>query len=341
MTLTLLVHLSVLVTVSLTLANPLRSSLSPNVHQFSPNNMTFGLNLPSSMQNLSASPHLNCDGHAYGQDLSLDSCMDALSTIPSDTDTLTFGDRGSGNYNIHLPYRWISCQSSTTPIYVRSALGIKLMASVADGRCIFDIIKSQNTAVGHANIWEFRTAAARLAHLCLGNKNRRGGIATNIGKFALIETFSAERKTGSEGRLGLIMTSYSPNVNCVNPPAPLSLARHSCGSIISQMPTTLGLTSFIPTGQAYGGVKVPHIFNSRKSQYVRKLLTHWLTPCPQVDRRCQSTVTISTDRDFASWYHIWEAVVAIDGMCGRFGQIGLAHSIGGTCHERKHRCIES
>ena len=49
------------------------------------------------------------------------------------------------------------------------------------------------------------------------------------------------------------------------------------------------------------------------------------------DQRCKSTLDSDALRDVCSWYDIWQAVVAIDGICGRFGKEGSAQGIGELC----------
>ena len=54
---------------------------------------------------LSYSPH--CDP-SYGRQLNPTSCDNALAKISEDTTTLTFGQRGTGNYDVVLPRRYLS-----------------------------------------------------------------------------------------------------------------------------------------------------------------------------------------------------------------------------------------
>ena len=51
------------------------------------------------------------------------------------------------------------------------------------------------------------------------------------------------------------------------------------------------------------------------------------------DRTCKVTLDMRQTRppvheDVAVWYDIWEAVVAIDGMCARFGKGGTFYNLG-------------
>lgn len=52
-----------------------------------------------------------CDGSAYGRDLRLESCQEALVAIPRDTKQILFGRRGRGRWNVNLPHRFLSSPS--------------------------------------------------------------------------------------------------------------------------------------------------------------------------------------------------------------------------------------
>lgn len=43
---------------------------------------------------------------------------------------------------------------------------------------------------------------------------------------------------------------------------------------------------------------------------------------------CVYTVDVASAADRESTYHIWEAMVALDDMCARFGRIGTAYGLG-------------
>lgn len=47
------------------------------------------------------------------------------------------------------------------------------------------------------------------------------------------------------------------------------------------------------------------------------------------DGTCSSTLNIgSNELDISSWYDIWQALVAVNGMCTRIGKIGYARALG-------------
>lgn len=45
---------------------------------------------------------------------------------------------------------------------------------------------------------------------------------------------------------------------------------------------------------------------------------------------CGYTVDVAGEKDSETRYHLWEAMVALDDMCVRFGKIGTAYALG-TC----------
>ena len=103
------------------------SSASPVSHPLLPANLTSSLGLLQNAQNIPANltsslgllqtahnlseQRTTCDGGTYKWNLIKDECLDALATIPTDTDMLSFGDRDHGEFDIPLPYRWISRES--------------------------------------------------------------------------------------------------------------------------------------------------------------------------------------------------------------------------------------
>ena len=102
-------------------------SYSPNAALSLPANIPNSLRLPSgpllAPTNSSASqaplpplpsglstPRLQCDAIKYGHDLSYDSCYNAYKQIPNQINSISFGPRTQGNWDIHLPYRVYSCR---------------------------------------------------------------------------------------------------------------------------------------------------------------------------------------------------------------------------------------
>ena len=59
-------------------------------------------------------PPIHCDGSRFGINLRVDSCKDALRYLPkaSSTESLVFGNRQWGSYDVVVPNRYLSCKLS-------------------------------------------------------------------------------------------------------------------------------------------------------------------------------------------------------------------------------------
>lgn len=74
-----------------------------------------GHNVTLSTLNLTAQTVFNCD-EGFGRDLNIQMCGEAVASIPRTfkigSTPVTFGPREAGSFNIGLPKRWMSCESS-------------------------------------------------------------------------------------------------------------------------------------------------------------------------------------------------------------------------------------
>lgn len=81
----------------------------------SPVGLPLPLNLSVSSLNTSANnvPPIYCQGSKHGANLKLASCINALAYLPSlgGTEIISFGNRGSGTWDINVPNRYLSCMS--------------------------------------------------------------------------------------------------------------------------------------------------------------------------------------------------------------------------------------
>ncbi|KAI4225841.1 MAG: hypothetical protein L6R36_003597 [Xanthoria steineri] len=101
---------------------------------------------------------------------------------------------------------------------------------------------------------------------------------------------------GRDTEIGLIMTSFKPRVTCRRGNAP---PIGNCKHLQDTMTSSALPKSFGPD------VKLPkHLYES--------------------NRQCEAIVRTLGLPDVSSFYEVWEAVVAVSGMCVRFGQIGTA-----------------
>lgn len=164
-----------------------------------------------------------------------------------------------------------------------------------DGRCCFDIASSQ-AELAHASLMSFASAGNSLIRRCASQpRHIVGGIATGL---------------GVEGVLSLEMRSYQPSIACGEPFGP---PPQNCIDIIRIMPTGTGKRRFGRRGTP--GIDVP-----------LGIYLHSDNP------GCQVIIDATAPVETASWYSLWEAMVAIDGMCVRQGKMGSAYLLGDLGH---------
>lgn len=101
---------------SLAMLSPSDTSHNLVLDLINPTNWSSNLSLPSydtaiTYRNSTLSlPTVLCDGETYKSNLLSASCLDAFHTIPSNVEELSFGDREDGDFDVPLPYRWVSCE---------------------------------------------------------------------------------------------------------------------------------------------------------------------------------------------------------------------------------------
>lgn len=206
----------------------------------------------------------NCDGPKYRSNLNPISCQDAVAQIPTSAGHQRFSLRGIGQYEIGLPFRYISF----------------------DGRCTIDLLLKDGYSSERASMLEISGAARSLLNRCV-RAQKVGGIAMEVGE---------------SGNLGVIMTSYQPMVKCyVSPAPPLG----NCKRLADTMMTSSQRKTFGPPIDPSAYVKLP------KNLY-------------DDGQQCKAVIRTSDITDVSTFYEVWEAVVAITGMCIRFGHTGTA-----------------
>ncbi|KAL8738329.1 MAG: hypothetical protein Q9181_000872 [Wetmoreana brouardii] len=209
-----------------------------------------------------------CDGARYRGNLRTPSCVDAFSTIPRLQHFQTFGARiGAGAYDVALPQRFIS----------------------GDGLCIIEIVLKDGATKGQAKYADILKSGRDLLFNCA--QRGVGGIATDI---------------GTDGALGLIMTSYVPRVEC-DAEVPVPPIGNCKNNLIDRMMTS----------------SVQKYFGNKRDRYGRPdiILPKFLR---EIGGKCMAVLQSLGDTDLSSWYQIWEGAQAVYGMCLRFGRTGRA-----------------
>jgi len=126
------------------------------------------------------SPSIRCNGKAYGKNLKVASCLQALSKMPQSTSAFTFGERGYGNWDAVLPYRVLS----------------------SDGLCAIDINHKANIMSDEISPMDLRQSVGLVIDICVKGKPNEGGVVSNIGK---------------HGNLAIRVMPYKPSVRCGSP----------------------------------------------------------------------------------------------------------------------------
>lgn len=122
-------------------------------------------------------PKVHCNGKAYGKNLKISSCLQALLMMPKGTKALTFGERGEGDWDGVLPYRVLS----------------------PDGLCAIDISHRANIMSDQISASDLRQSVELVLEICVKGKPNEGGVVSNIGK---------------NGDLAVRVMPYKPSVRC-------------------------------------------------------------------------------------------------------------------------------
>lgn len=154
------------------------------------------LNASSARPELGA-PSIHCNGKAYGKNLKISSCLQALLRMPQGTKALTFGERNQGDWDGVLPYRILS----------------------PDGLCAIDISHRAKILSDQISASELRQSVELVIEICVKGKPNEGGVVSNIGK---------------NGNLAVRVMPYKPSVRCGHPLSAPPIA--NCKLILDHMP---------------------------------------------------------------------------------------------------------
>ena len=143
-------------------------------------------------------PKISCNGKAYGRNLNVLSCLQAWSKMIPNSQLITFGERGHGDWGLNLPFR------------------IQSM----DGKCAIDISHRKGVYSDSATSTELKENAALIINICVDGTPNEGGIVSNI---------------GTNGNLAIRITPYVPSGVQCDPPGNSPLW-NDCRNIIDFMP---------------------------------------------------------------------------------------------------------
>lgn len=142
-----------------------------------------------------------------------------------------------------------------------------------------------------------QAAVAVLGTCVVGTGLNKGGLAIDI---------------GGDNNLGVALASYEPHVQCVDgsigPPGSTVPPLKSCDAVVGLMFATKDIMSFGKVGSGASNI-VPGRDASP-------------------DHLCALEVDTTGPVENVSWYDIWAAAVAVNGMCVRSGKTGKATGLG-------------
>ena len=169
---------------------------APNAPTTNLSSSSTAVSLPSSP---SMAPNFACNGKAYGKNLNYASCIEAWNKFPTDSEAITFGERGHGSWGANLPFRILS----------------------SNGLCAFDISHQKGVIFDTIAPDNLKANARVLLDICVNGNPNVGGVVS---------------KLGQNGNLVLRVTPYRPTVRCApfrewNPPA------QDCRILLDEMPT--------------------------------------------------------------------------------------------------------
>lgn len=184
-----------------------------------------GLEYPSNTSNTSATPssvtksskdvtinHLKvrCDGNSFGGGLKFDSCMDAIGRMAISTTQRSFGQRGTGDFDVNLPFRMQS----------------------GDGTCVVDVVKATTVTSARASTHDIRVAATKAIFQCVEEGGNIGGSALGV---------------GIDSQIGIVVKAYQPKAECLGQ-EPEGGDKFACYKYLQTMNASMALTKFGPKG---------------------------------------------------------------------------------------------
>ena len=207
------------------------------------------------------------------------------------------------------------------------------MSVTADGLCIIDVLIKDSGPSANVSYSELRRAANLLRLHCVSGRSQ-GGISTGLGNVEELISIAAcsiisngPATLGDGQNVDLVMASYVPNVDCKNYPGPPT---ENCQTIVNSMPASKYQKSW---GTAHAplnaDITLPRTLRESKSNLGKNQSYHQFAECFQIaGRKCMAIIETLGPTDVSSWYEIWQAVVALEGICVRNGLVGTARQRG-------------
>ena len=127
------------------------------------------------------------------------------------------------------------------------------------------------------------------------------------------------------------MTSFLPTVRCFEPEG-VDPEPEDCPEVLQIMRTTKSYQLFGRANVPEVDVRLPLEIANGKLQ--PPAIGQWSIRWPITnlscvgDQTCVATVDNIGPPAIESWHHIWEQMVAVDGMCSRRGLEGVAFALG-------------
>ncbi|CAD6588144.1 MAG: hypothetical protein ASARMPRED_003407 [Alectoria sarmentosa] len=173
----------------------------------------------------------------------------------------------------------------------------------SDGKCIVDY--TQTSYPSHVRLGDILGAGEIMQTQCVeSGPPPFGGQASNMGKA------SSAHIGVEENFLVTVRSNRPPLIKCREAAPAQEPVSEACASILNTMNATEEKVIFGPAG----------------ASGVQEVLPQVLT---EPTGRCILVISNASGfRDSASWYDLWAAAVALDGMCARGGKAGKAFSLG-------------
>lgn len=290
-------------------------STTPNIVE-----PAFPSNVSPSLLNSTADNAFNirCDGETYGYNPNIVDCEGAKEYLSPDTRMWTFGERHTGlpDNTLPLPYRIMGDR----------------------GLCYVQTVLIGDHKTGTASLNMLRRVAAGLILQCATSVVSQGGIATNIGEceFRLTRNGLFQgpllmcivwlARLGGDNNLAVILGTYQIPVACRG----TLRSWESCRDILYDIPADKIPRVFGPRGDPGVVENLPYNIGSGTSiaPFDFQLTFSKSSFHETEDVRCFANLFSTGKSDVASYYEIWEAVIALFSVCVRHGKTGSIRGIG-------------